>query len=150
LLLFQRHHNLAFQLRFTFAAFARGMLKALGTLAGWVLMSAQVSRADLPPVVTASTFVPSHEPRLVLEVNGIDWLDVRLGLTLKVTMESAHLEVLDGRLLSVSLGEPTGALSLHCQGQEVAAFKRAVNSKPQRRCPGSATCTVTRCLTPGM
>jgi hypothetical protein len=48
-------------------------------------------------------------------------------------MESAHLEVLDGRLLSVSLGKPTGALSLHCQGQEVAAFKRAVNFAPSYR-----------------
>lgn len=71
-----------------------------------------------------------YEPRLVLEVNGVDWFDVKLGLTLKVMIESAHLELFDGGLRSVSLGKPTGAISLHCQGQEVAAFKRAVNFAP--------------------
>ena len=66
------------------------------------------------------------EPRLVLEVNGIDWFDLKLGLALKLSMEWANLELLGGKLTSVSLGNPTGTLSLHCQDQEVAAFKRDI------------------------
>lgn len=73
------------------------------------------------------------EPRLVLEVNGIDWFDLKLGLALELSVQSARLEFLDGKLTSVSLGNPTGTLSLHCQDQEVAAFKRDVKLRAEYR-----------------
>jgi hypothetical protein len=84
-----------------------------------------------PPTLQPVTLIEHEidaklEPRLVLEVNGIDWFDLKLGLTLKMRVESAHLDVVDGKLTRISLAKPTGTLSLHCQGQEVAAFKRSV------------------------
>jgi len=92
-----------------------------------------------PPPASQSVALAQHdieakfEPRMVLEVNGIDWLDVKLGLTLKMTFESAHLEVLDGKLTSASFGNPAGALTLQCQGHEVAAFKRNIKFAPTYR-----------------
>lgn len=86
-----------------------------------------------PVVLMQHEIEAKYEPRLVLEVNGIDWFNLKLGLVLKVSAESAHLDLLNGRLVAVSLGKPTGFVTVQCQGQEVAAFKRALRFAPSYR-----------------
>lgn len=85
-----------------------------------------------PPPAAKTAALLKHEidlklePRLVLNVSGIDWCTIKLGLTLKLSFESAQLEFNDGRLTALKLGNPTGAITLQCEGQEVAAFKRDI------------------------
>jgi hypothetical protein len=64
------------------------------------------------------------QPRLVLNVSGIDWCTIQLALTLKFSFESALLTLRGGQLTGLKLGNPTGTLSLACEGHEVAQFKR--------------------------
>lgn len=66
------------------------------------------------------------EPRLVLNVSGIDWCDVHLCLALKMSFESVQLELTGGRLTALKMGNPAGSISLKCAGAEVAAFKRDI------------------------
>jgi hypothetical protein len=66
------------------------------------------------------------EPRLVLNVTGVDWCDVKLALSLKMSFESVQIELNDGHISALKLGNPSGQISLKCAGQEVAAFKREI------------------------
>lgn len=66
------------------------------------------------------------EPRLVLNVSGVDWCNIKLGVTLKLSFESAGLEFNDGRITSLKLGNPTGSITLQCEGHDVAEFKRDI------------------------
>ncbi|WP_172843777.1 hypothetical protein [Variovorax sp. HW608] len=49
---------------------------------------------------------------------------MKLGVSLKASFESVQLELKDGRMSGLKLGNPTGNISLKCASQEVAAFKR--------------------------
>jgi hypothetical protein len=85
-----------------------------------------------PPPATRSVPLLQHEidlkvePRLVLNVSGIDWCSVQLALTLKFSFESVVLELMGGQLTGLKLGNPTGALSFACEGHDVAQFKRDI------------------------
>ena len=85
-----------------------------------------------PPAAAKSAALFKHdldarvEPRLVLSVAGVDWCNIKLGLGLKLSFESALLAFMDGRLTSLKLGSPSGSITLQCEGQEVAMFKREI------------------------
>ncbi|MBT2301722.1 hypothetical protein J7E70_14745 [Variovorax paradoxus] len=85
-----------------------------------------------PPVKAQSVKLLKHEveaklePRLVLNVAGVDWCNVKLTLVLKLTFDSVQLEWTDGRLTELRAGNPAGSISLKCAGQEVKAFKREI------------------------
>ncbi len=112
----------------------------------------QAAKASLgPPPRPQTVTLLKHdlearvEPRLVLQVGGLDWYDVKLALVLKLSVEAAQLEFLDGQWVSLTLAKPTGSIALLCEGQEVAAAKRslklheAYRLDPPRRWPGLAT-----------
>jgi hypothetical protein len=91
----------------------------------------QAARASAgPPAVERSVALARHEielklePDLVLEVGGVDWCSIGLTLALKLSFESVQLTLHGGRLTGVRLGNPAGTVTLKCEGQEVAAFKR--------------------------
>jgi hypothetical protein len=73
------------------------------------------------------------EPRLVLQVGGLDWADVQLALVLKLRVEAAQLHFFDGALVELKLAKPTGSVALQCEGHEVAAAKRSLTLKPAYR-----------------
>ena len=89
-----------------------------------------------PPPKAQSVALLKHdleaklEPRLVLNVNGADWCDIKFSLALKFSFEAVQLELLDGQLVALKLGKPSGNLTLQCQGQEITAFKRELQLKP--------------------
>lgn len=67
------------------------------------------------------------EPRLVLEVQGVDWCDVTLTVELALSFDTVQLVFESGALKEARFGRPTGSVSLKCAGQEVAATKRQVD-----------------------
>ncbi len=83
-----------------------------------------------PPPATASVPLLKHDidarlrPRLVLNVEGVDWCDVEFELKLALALESAELELFNGALRAVRLGKVTGSVTLACQGVPVEAFRR--------------------------
>ncbi len=85
-----------------------------------------------PPAAAKTAALLKHEldarlePRLVLSVAGVDWCNIKLGLGLKLAFESAQLSFMDGRLTSLKLGNPSASITLQCEGQEVAVFKREI------------------------
>lgn len=85
-----------------------------------------------PPPADRSVPLKQHEidlkvePRLVLNVSGIDWCTIQLTLTLKFSFDSAVLDLHGGRLTGLKLGNPTGALTFACEGHEVGQFKRDI------------------------
>lgn len=101
----------------------RGVRRALKTSAG-------------PPPTAQVVALLKHdlearvEPRLVLQVGGLDWCDVKLALVVKLTVEAAELHFFDAALVDLKLGKPTGSLALLCEGHEVSAFKRSLTLKP--------------------
>lgn len=111
-------------------------LDAMALLAqGWsqvrkVARAVRDSRGTPPKAQTATLLKHDLEarvqPRLVLQLGGVDWCDIELDLSLKLTVEAAQLEFLDGALVALTLAKPTGSVTLKCEGQEVAAFKRSL------------------------
>jgi hypothetical protein len=92
--------------------------------------AAQDSRG--PPAEKKTAALLEHEidltlePRLVLNVNGIDWCSVKLEVEIKLSFESAQLEFHNGRVSALQLGKPTGSITLKCEGHEIAEFKREI------------------------
>ena len=92
-----------------------------------------------PPATTHTCSVLKHEieaklePRLVLNVGGIDWCDVKLAVVLKLNFDSVNLEWTDGSLSGLEAGNPSGTISLKCAEQEVKAFKRDLKLKASYR-----------------
>ena len=65
-----------------------------------------------------------HRPRLVLSVVGADWCCVEFKLTLAVTLASARLALLGGRLVGARLGLVSGSLKVECEDIEIDEFAR--------------------------
>jgi hypothetical protein len=66
------------------------------------------------------------EPRLVLNVDGVDWCSIKLEVAIKLSFASAQFEFDNGRVTALQLGKPTGSVTLKCEGHEVAEFKRDI------------------------
>ena len=83
-----------------------------------------------PPPVSVGVALLGHDidarlrPRLVLNVEGVDWCDIEFELKLALALESAELELFAGALRAVRLGKVTGSVKLACQGVPVEAFRR--------------------------
>jgi hypothetical protein len=108
--------------------------------AGWaqlrkVRKAVKASHGPPPQVQAAALLKHDLEarlsPRLVLNVGGVDWCDLRFTLSLKLTVEAAELSWLDGRLVSLRWVKPVGSVTLQCQGQDLAAFRRNVAFAPE-------------------
>jgi hypothetical protein len=100
---------------------------------GWAQLrklrkAVDASRGPPPKPQTASLLKHDLEgrlaPRLVLNVNGIDWCELQFNLSLKLTVDAAELTFNEGRLTNLRWVKPVGSITLQCQGQELAAFKR--------------------------
>ncbi|MBM3341988.1 MAG: hypothetical protein FJY56_07740 [Betaproteobacteria bacterium] len=85
-----------------------------------------------PPPDVKTEAILAHEvdiklaPRLVLNVNGIDWCTINLGVTLKLAFDSAQLKFNNGQLTALKLGNPSGKITLKCEGHDIAEFKRDI------------------------
>lgn len=98
-------------------------------------VSKAVKLSKGPPRSTQEVALLKHElevklePRLVLSVQGMDWCEVALGVSLVAKFEAVHLKFVNGSLTELALGQPTGALSLSVEHQVVSELKRSLDLK---------------------
>jgi hypothetical protein len=72
-----------------------------------------------------------HRPRLVLTIGGADWCQIEFGIVLSLTIESAELTLLAGKLTHVRLGPATGKVKMECKGVEIKEFHHEFKLVPE-------------------
>src|SRR5260221_2684745 len=98
-------------------------------------IAASVAAPSTPKSAALSEHVIEsvHKPRLVLSIAGSDWCQVEFRIVLSVTLESAELELLGGRLTGVRLGPATGKMKMECKDVELKEFHHDFRLLPEYR-----------------